>query len=60
MIFKTEIIWIGLGQFSVKVKNKTAKTDTDLNSSISNFYLSLKTITKVNRILLKKYLKLKY
>ena len=38
---------------SVKAKNKIAKTDMDLNFTILNFYLFLKTKMKVNRILLK-------
>ena len=53
MIFKTEIFWTVLEQFSVNVKNKIAKTDTDLNFIILNFYLFLKTKIKVNKILLR-------
>ena len=51
MNIKMEIFWNVPEQFSVKVKNKIAKMDTDLNFTIFNFYLFLKT--KVNRILLK-------
>ena len=53
MIIETQIIIKILEQFSVKIKNKTAKTDIDLNFTVLNFYLFLKTKTKVNRILLK-------
>ena len=53
MNFKMEIIWNVLEQISVKIKNKIAKTDIDLNFTAFNSYLFLKTKTKVNRILLK-------
>ena len=51
MIFKMEIFYIVLEQFSVKVKNKIAKMG--INFIILNFYLFFKTKTKVNQFLLK-------
>ena len=53
MNFKTEILWNGREQISVKAKNKIAETDMDLNFIMFNFYLSLRIKMKVNWILLK-------
>ena len=53
MNIKMEIFWNVPEQFSVKVKNKVAKTNIDLNFSIIYFFFLKKTRTKVNRILLK-------
>ena len=48
-----EIFFKVLEQFLVKFKNKIAKTDINLNFIILNFYLFLKTKTKINQILLR-------
>ena len=53
MNIKMEIFWNVPEQFSVKVKNKIARTGIDLNFTIFNFYLFLKLKTKVNQVLLK-------